>query len=173
MKLSSCVHFLLWKDRRQYQRKPVVKYCVLKLKLNSIQIGSSHFFVWPEVTSHCLLTHQNTRGSLFHNVCSVYIPHFVGLMTHVREGTKINRGHGGQKGKSKSCERENWCCLGSRSKGVGWPKGKKTKHCINRLIKSKSISLFRLKFLNWKKKKAVTGSSDCWKSFHNLPRVLS
>ena len=66
-------------------KEPIVKYYVLTLKLNSIQIGSSHFFVWPEVTSHCLLTHQNTRGSLFHNVCSVYIPHFVGLMTHVRQ----------------------------------------------------------------------------------------
>ena len=82
-------------------KEPVVKYCLLTLKLNSSQIGSSHFFVWPEVTSHCLLTHQNKRGSLFHNVCSVYIPHFVGLMTHVRGGTKINRGHGGQKREMK------------------------------------------------------------------------
>ena len=90
-----------------------------------------------------------------------------------QKSTEVTADKKGNHG-SSICERKNWCCLGSRSKGVGWPKGKKTKHCINRLIKSKSISLFSPQVSQVEeKKKAVTGSSDCWKSFHNLPRVLS
>ena len=168
------------KDRCQYQRARTLSSNVVCLHWNWIQyklVQVTFSFGQRWLRTAYLLT--KIKEDLFFIMFVPFTYHILWdpwltwereqKSTEVTADKKGNENHGSP----MICERKNWCCLGSRSKGVGWPKGKKTKHCINRLIKSKSISLFRLKFLKWKKKKAVTGSSDCWKSFHNLPRVLS